>query len=130
MLLRLTGLVIVVAGLVAGCSENITPERNIKLADCRLPRLSVAAQCGSIEVPEDRANPAGRKLTIFAAVLPANTVSPKADPLVILAGGPGQAASNLAPFASRLTEVRRTRDVVLIDQRGTGRSSPLSCAAF
>ena len=49
---------------------------------------------------------------------------------MILAGGPGQAASTLAPFAARLTELRRTRDVVLIDQRGTGRSSPLVCAAF
>ncbi len=81
-------------------------------------------------MPEDRGKPAGRTIRIFAAVLPANTVNPKDDPLVILAGGPGQAASQLAPFAARLAELRRTRDVVLIDQRGTGRSSPLTCAAF
>ena len=74
--------------------------------------------------------PDGRRIVIFAAVLPANTLTPKDDPFVILAGGPGQAASHLAPFASRLTEIRRTRDIVLIDQRGTGRSSPLTCAAF
>jgi pimeloyl-ACP methyl ester carboxylesterase len=49
---------------------------------------------------------------------------------VILAGGPGQAASELAAFAARLVEVRRTRDIVLVDQRGTGRSSPLRCAAY
>jgi pimeloyl-ACP methyl ester carboxylesterase len=48
----------------------------------------------------------------------------------VLAGGPGQAASTLAPFASRLAELRRTRDIVLVDQRGTGRSSPLVCDAF
>lgn len=72
----------------------------------------------------------GRKVELFVAVLPANTANPKPDPLLILAGGPGQAASQLAPFASRLTEVRRTRDVLLIDQRGTGRSSPLTCDAF
>ena len=81
-------------------------------------------------MPEDRSKPDGRKIEIFAAVLPANTVTPKDDPLVVLAGGPGQAASTLAPFASRLAELRRTRDVVLVDQRGTGRSSPLVCEAF
>ncbi len=63
-------------------------------------------------------------------MLPANTLTPKEDPLVILAGGPGQAASQLAPFAARLTDVRRTRDIVLIDQRGTGRSNALDCAAL
>jgi len=116
--------------LVAGCGRDVAQQRTLQLSDCRLPHLSTAAQCGALEVPEDRAKPDGRKITIFAALLPANTVTPKEDPLLILAGGPGQAASTLAPFASRLSELRRTRDVVLIDQRGTGRSSPLSCAAF
>ena len=55
---------------------------------------------------------------------------PRADPLFILAGGPGQAASFLGPFAAALTGVRKDRDIVLVDQRGTGRSSPLACAAF
>jgi pimeloyl-ACP methyl ester carboxylesterase len=116
--------------LVAGCGRDVAQQRSLELSECRLPYLSTAAQCGAIEVPEDRGKPEGRKITIFAALLPANTVTPKEDPLLILAGGPGQAASTLAPFASRLNELRRTRDVVLIDQRGTGRSSPLSCAAF
>ena len=50
--------------------------------------------------------------------------------MFILAGGPGQAASFLGPFAAALTGVRKDRDIVLVDQRGTGRSSPLVCAAF
>ena len=116
--------------LFSGCGNDVARQRTITLSECRLLNLPTAAQCGTLDVPEDRSKPAGRKLTIFAAVLPANTVNPKDDPLVVLAGGPGQAASHLAPFAARLTELRRTRDVVLIDQRGTGRSSPLTCAAF
>jgi pimeloyl-ACP methyl ester carboxylesterase len=95
-----------------------------------LPNLPTLAQCGEIEVPEDRSKPDGRKIRIFAAVLPANTLTPKLDPLLVIAGGPGQAASTLAPFASRLNEIRRARDVVLIDQRGAGRSTPLTCDAF
>ena len=102
----------------------------MELVECRLPKLSTAARCGTLEVPEDRAKPDGRHIGIFVAVLPANTLSPKPDPLVILAGGPGQSATSLASFASRLVDVRRTRDVVLVDQRGTGRSAPLTCAAF
>ncbi|MEO8755412.1 MAG: alpha/beta fold hydrolase [Casimicrobiaceae bacterium] len=116
--------------LASACGSDVAGKRTLKLVECRLPNLPAAAQCGELEVPEDRGNPAGRKIRIFAAVLPANTVSPKDDPMVILAGGPGQAASFLGPFAARLTELRRTRDVVLIDQRGTGRSSPLNCKAF
>ena len=121
---------IAAALLASGCGSDVAHKRTLKLGDCRLPNLPTAAQCGELEVPEDRGKPAGRTIRIFAAVLPANTVNPKDDPLVILAGGPGQAASQLAPFAARLTELRRTRDVVLIDQRGTGRSSPLTCEAF
>ncbi len=126
-----TLLVAVVAALaLSACGEDAGRKRSVALGECRLPHLSTAVKCATIEVPEDRDRPDGRKIGIFAAILPANTVNPKDDPLVILAGGPGQAASTLATFASRLTELRRTRDVVLIDQRGTGRSSALSCEAF
>ena len=115
---------------LAGCAESPADRREIALESCRLPRLAVAAQCGSVPVPEDRTRPDARRIDIHVAVLPANTLSPRADPLLVLAGGPGQAASTLAPFGARLTELRRTRDVVLVDQRGTGRSSPLRCDAY
>jgi pimeloyl-ACP methyl ester carboxylesterase len=121
---------VVLAGLLAGCGADVARERSVALAECRLPRLATAAQCGTIEVPENRDAPDGRKITIAFAVLPANTLSPKRDPLVLLPGGPGQAASALLPFASRLVEVRRTRDIVLVDPRGAGRSSPLDCKAL
>jgi pimeloyl-ACP methyl ester carboxylesterase len=118
------------AGALAACGSDERREPSIALIDCRLPRLATAARCGIVNVPEDRSAAGGRRIDLFVAVLPANTLSPKPDPLVILAGGPGQSATSLAPFASRLIEVRRTRDVVLVDQRGTGRSAPLKCAAF
>ncbi len=122
--------VLTAALVTAGCGSESARQRGLMLAECRLPRLPTAAQCGELEVPENRSKPDGRKIRIFTAVLPATTASPKPDPLLIIAGGPGQAASQLAAFASRLTELRRTRDVVLIDQRGTGRSSPLTCEAL
>lgn len=126
---RLAIALIAVAALT-GCGAEGDSARTLALSDCRLPHLATAARCGSVAVPEDRGKTGGRTLTIHVAVLPANTLSPRGDPLVLLAGGPGQAASALAPFAARLHEIRRTRDVVLVDQRGTGRSSPLTCAAY
>jgi pimeloyl-ACP methyl ester carboxylesterase len=115
---------------LAGCGDSGAPPRSIALSDCRLPRLPVAAKCGTLDVPENRDKPGGRRITLAVAVLPANTLNPRSDPLFILAGGPGQAASFLGPFAASLTGVRKDRDIVLVDQRGTGRSSPLDCAAF
>ena len=114
--------------LLAGCGRD-GHAPHVAFEDCRLPRLATAARCTTVEVPENREQP-GRTIRLFVAVLPATTLSPERDPLLILAGGPGQSATSLAPFASRLVEVRRTRDVILVDQRGTGRSAPLDCAAF
>jgi pimeloyl-ACP methyl ester carboxylesterase len=120
-----------IAILLAGCGDRAPGAvRTLALAECRLPRLSASAQCGELEVPENRALPAGRRIRLAIAVLPANTLSPRPDPLFILAGGPGQAASALGPFAALQNGVRKERDIVLVDQRGTGRSSPLDCAAF
>lgn len=116
---------------LAGCGDvhkRGTPA--LALSECRLPKLAMTARCGELEVPENRDLPDGRKIRLAIAVLPANTLSPRPDPLFILAGGPGQAASALGPFAAALTGVRKERDLVLIDQRGTGRSSPLDCAAL
>jgi pimeloyl-ACP methyl ester carboxylesterase len=122
---------LLLAAAVAGCGDGGgTPRRTIALTECRLPRLAVPAQCGELTVPENRDRPDGRRITLAIAVLPANTLTPKPDPLFILAGGPGQAASHLGPFAALLTGVRKDRDLVLVDQRGTGRSAPLECAAF
>jgi pimeloyl-ACP methyl ester carboxylesterase len=122
--------VLVMAGVIAGADA---PQSRIELQECRLESPaagdSVAARCGWLEVPENRENPAGRKVRLHVAVIPALRLQPAPDPLFILAGGPGQAASDyyttMAPVFGR---IRRDRDIVLLDQRGTGRSNRLDCA--
>lgn len=117
--------------IATACSHrDDAPARTLALAECRLPRFALVAQCGEVDVPEDRTRADGRRIRIAVAVLPANTLNPQPDPLFVLAGGPGQAASNLGPFAALLQEVRKHRDLVLVDQRGTGRSSKLDCPAW
>jgi len=127
---RLVTAAVLAAALCAGCGDDARRHGRVALSQCRLPHYAQAAQCGTITVPENRAQPGGRSIDLFVAIMPANTLSPAPDPLLILAGGPGQAASTLAPFAQSLNAIRRTRDIVLIDQRGTGRSAALSCRAF
>lgn len=88
---------------------------------------SADAQCGTFAVPEDRARPDGRSITLAVAWLPA-TGEALPDPVFMLAGGPGQGARQSYPqISSAFAEVRRTRHVVLVDQRGTGDSNPLAC---
>ncbi len=125
----------VLAILIAACSSSDQDIGNVAaplvFSSCRLPALSMAVECASLDVPLKRNDPAYQeKISLRIVRLPANTQHPDEDPFIILAGGPGQAASALAPFASTLVEIRRTRDILLIDQRGTGQSSPLTCAAL
>jgi pimeloyl-ACP methyl ester carboxylesterase len=113
----------------AACSPTPDPGRAaLSLSECRLPGLERAVLCGSHEVWEDRAGRAGRRIAIQVAVIPARRRGAEPDPLVVLAGGPGQGAIALAPQVTTLfSRLNDSRDIVLIDQRGTGGSHPLDC---
>jgi pimeloyl-ACP methyl ester carboxylesterase len=88
----------------------------------------VNARCGILTVLEDRSNPDGRKLDLHVAVIPAIKRNPEPDPLFLLAGGPGQSAIETFPaMISLIFPIHEDRDIVLVDQRGTGKSNPLRC---
>lgn len=104
----------------------------VALADCVLAAPGSAGQvdarCGTLVVPEDRARPDGRQISLRVAVVPAVSRSPRPDPLFLLAGGPGQAATEAFPaMIGAFEQVNQARDIVLVDQRGTGGSNPLRC---
>lgn len=85
-------------------------------------------RCGTLQVPENHAVPDGRLIALNVLVLPARDGTSQRAPLFSLAGGPGMAATDEVGFLA--TEGRmhwQDRDVVLVDQRGTGRSAPLRC---
>lgn len=109
-----------------------TPAIRLPLHDCRLQHplglASLAARCGVLAVPLDRANRQSVTLQLSIAVVPALNRHAEAAPLFLLAGGPGQGAISMyTSYASAFTRVNRDHDLVLLDQRGTGNSSPLSC---
>ena len=88
--------------------------------------------CGTFTVPEDRrVVPLRRQIALRIVVLRARGRPTATDPVVFLTGGPGFGAADEVSLAARaLVDVRATRDVVLIDQRGTGQSSPLNCNLY
>lgn len=104
----------------------------IAFEPCSLPNIAggpnTEALCATFEVPEDAAAPGGRRIGLNVAWLPVAKGDGTGDPVFFLAGGPGQAATEHATTVSlTLKEVRKQRDVILVDQRGTGKSNPLSC---
>ncbi|HJX29274.1 MAG TPA: alpha/beta hydrolase, partial [Thermoanaerobaculia bacterium] len=98
------------------------------LEPCTLPGLEGAARCGKLEVFEDRKARTGRKIGLKVAVLPAREGAPSREPLFALAGGPGESSTASARLFDQILDgVRRERDVVLVDLRGTGGSNALHC---
>lgn len=89
---------------------------------------SLVAECATLDVPLDPRESDAASLTLALARLPARGRNRAADPLVFIAGGPGQSAvDTFASVASAFRAANRERDIVLVDQRGTGGSMPLDC---
>lgn len=106
-----------------------TLENNsLQIENCHLDGIKEFVKCGKLSVPENYQAPNAAKIDINFTVLPAIDNSNNKTPLMFLAGGPGQAATELAAMLrNRFYEVRKTHDIILVDQRGTGQSSQLKC---
>src|SRR6266404_697414 len=108
----------VAASLVAGCGPDASDSSpTLSVSRCRLPGIEAAVLCGTHEVWEDREAKSGRRITLHVAIVPARLRAKDADPIVVLAGGPGQGAialvSQVMPLFASLND---TRDIVLLDQ--------------
>lgn len=104
----------------------------LTLEPCRISDadglVSVEARCGRLAVAENPNEPQGPQIDLAIAVVPAVAMQAKPDPLFLLAGGPGQGAiEGYAPLLGAYAGIRRERDLVLVDQRGTGASNRLDC---
>jgi pimeloyl-ACP methyl ester carboxylesterase len=98
------------------------------LSECRVPGIRNGVECGSVRRALDPTRPEGPKIDVHYVVVPAMARRKLPDPVFLLAGGPGQSAISVAaqvlPLFSRLNN---RRDIVFVDQRGTGQSAPLEC---
>jgi len=109
--------------------------KTIDLRPCEVPGAESdkkdSALCGKFEVFEDRVRKAGRKIAINIVIYPATGPDKAPDPVFYIPGGPGSSATEDAPYVAQdLAKLRASRDLVFVDQRGTGGSNPLNCELF
>lgn len=119
----MTGIVLAVAGAAAEPPD---------FEDCKLRipdrAQSVSAECFTVEVPENWDEPDGRRIELRAARVPATAGEADGNPLLMIAGGPGQSAvDSFVPHVRALQPVRQDHPIILVDQRGTGGSNALHC---
>lgn len=112
----------------ATAPQAVAAEARPGLKPCRVQGVVHDAQCGVLRRPLDPAQPQGVQIDVHYAVLPALARNRQSDPVFFFAGGPGQSAIALGGQISRLlARLGNRRDVVLVDQRGTGQTAPLYC---
>jgi len=107
-----------------------SPASSIVLTPCKLPGVADTARCGVLDVPENPNRPRGRRLQIGVAVIPA-TGEAQTDPLVPLMGGSWRRGNCRGGVLRRtVCPLRKDHDILLVDQRGTGRSNALHCDLY
>ncbi len=128
-ILGVRGLFVAVAIVVlSGCAQTQATMAIDKLSPCKGTDMPVDAYCGTLKVYENRDTRQGRQIDLNIVVLPALSADPQPDPFFFLAGGPGQGAAQMAKgLRDAYRQVIVDRDMVLVDQRGTGKSNPLNC---
>ncbi len=114
-----------VSSLWCGASSAV---EDAVLKPCRVAGIRHDVLCGQVQRPLDPAHPGGTQIDVHYVVVPATARRKHADPVFLLAGGPGQSAIHAAPGVLPLfARLNNRRDIVFVDQRGTGRSAPLEC---
>ena len=129
--MRRLAVAFLIAGLPSAAPARTLGDVEFTACELRAPRapLALPAECARFEVPEDPAAPEGRRLSLRLALVPARSARPRPDPVVFLAGGPGQSALEAFPLVqAAFKPLLAHRHVLLVEQRGTGQSSPLKCA--
>jgi pimeloyl-ACP methyl ester carboxylesterase len=111
---------------------STTAAQSLELADCRISAgpgtSSMAARCGTMTRPLDPTGTVPGEIALRIAVVPALNLTPEPDPLVPISGGPGQGSVQFyTSYYWAFEDVRRNRDILLIDQRGTGESATMDC---
>ncbi|NVJ98312.1 MAG: alpha/beta fold hydrolase [Alphaproteobacteria bacterium] len=124
----MTAGLLALAGLMPAGAQQSLSDNQDPTEPCFIPGIRERVRCMTLEVPLDYDNPDGRKIDVFTAIVPARGSNAEKDALWLLAGGPGQAAAEWGGLAkTALRAIHQKRDIVLMDQRGTGKSNPLEC---
>jgi pimeloyl-ACP methyl ester carboxylesterase len=124
-------LALIVSALAIGWGANAQAQpadaAKITPGACRDQIPHDTRRCFSVDLAEDPAHPQGRRIQLDGFVIPATAANPDRRAVVILQGGPGEAASESGDFAAFWAKQLPDRDIVAIDQRGTGRTPDIRC---
>ena len=122
MILKLCIVALTLALTLGGAGAQGIVER----ADCIARPTGHFARCGYVTLPQDYDDPTGAKVGIYYTRIQSRGAAPQPDPLVYLVGGPGSSGSHLlqVSFDKYLRAFAGDRDIIVIDQRGTGLSNP------
>lgn len=129
--MRIT-LILIIALCIVCIHALPTASAELRLEDCRISagpgHSGIKARCETFERHLDPSDESSPLLALRVAVVPALSLEPQPDPFVPIAGGPGQSTIEFYALLSHAFEdIRRTRDIILLDQRGTGGSAPMEC---
>lgn len=98
----------------------------VTLTPCQVEGVKQEVRCGKYDVYENRRTQAGRKLPLKIVIIPARQAHPDQGPVFYMAGGPGEAATELADLVASWGDSDE-HDVVMVDERGTGEGHRLDC---
>lgn len=121
------------AGLAFGQAdvEKMAPQYTQTKCPFSIPS-GERAECGYLTVPENRSNNAESNIKIFVTIAKSYSHTPKIDPIVVISPMPGVASSERlaqSEYWHALARFRQDRDMIFIDQRGSGYSEPtLQCS--
>ncbi|MFP5284769.1 MAG: alpha/beta fold hydrolase, partial [Thermoanaerobaculia bacterium] len=109
-----------------------TRKKKLALSPCNTAGFPSDALCGTYEVFENRAARTGRMIPLRVMVVPANVPNKEPDAITFFAGGPGESAVDSGGWLTDLIRAQgpQTRDLLLVDLRGTGKSAPLHCLSL
>lgn len=118
------------AGALTACAPQPPSAAELEIGPCSLDGVETAAECGRLYVYENRAARSGRKIPIEFVRVRAVGDTPAGDAIFPLAGGPGENATVNAARAVASSKTLASHDLVIVDQRGTGKSNPLDCVRY
>ena len=114
--------------VASGIDRVSISEAPLQWERCYPEHVRQESMCAEILVPVDHSNPQAEKMPLHIVKLPAIRSNAEVDPVFVLAGGPGQGASEvISTLYPALRKVHQRRTLIFLDQRGTGRSEPLDC---
>ncbi len=124
--------VVAITLLLLSASSFAEDNSVLELSDCRISvspgSPGIAARCGMFARPLNPMDEHAGTIDLKVAVIPALSLEPATDPFVPIAGGPGQSTIQFyAGWTAAFERIRQDRDILLLDQRGTGDSAPMTC---